>query len=453
MTDATERTRKVVLRTPIPGPRSLEVVAREQRHLAPGLQGFALWAGVAMEKGQGSTLTDVDGNTYVDLIGGIGVNALGHCHPRYVAAIQEQASRLTVGSFTSQPRAELVNEVCEMAPAGLDRLQLYSSGAEAVESALRLARCSTGRQDVVGFWGGFHGKTAGAAALMGSPSRHGLGPFPPGTTLVPYADCYRCPLGLSVESCGLACADLARKAMKVQPSGPVAAVIMEPMQGTAGNVIPPPEFVSAMAEAAREIGALFIADEMITGFGRTGRPWGVDHSGARPDIVTLGKAFGSGFPISGVLTREDIAQAKPWSLPSGSSSSYGGNPLASAAALASVKTIREEKLWLSAERVGAAMLAELRRMQERHPFVGEVRGAGLFLAIELVKDRRTKEPLDGALMKQVYADCVQHGLLAMTYTPHVRLQPALTIDEDTALEGLAVLDGVFRRLEAGGRWR
>ena len=169
--------------------------------------------------------------------------------------------------------------------------------------------------------------------------------------------------------------------------------------------------------------------------------------------MTLGKAFGSGFPISGVLTRTDIAQAKPWSLPSGSSSSYGGNPLASAAALASVKTIREEKLWLNAERVGAAMLAELRRMQERHPFVGEVRGAGLFLAIELVKDRKTKEPLDGALMKQVYADCVQHGLLAMTYTPHVRLQPALTIDEDTALEGLAVLDGVFRRLDAGGRWR
>jgi 4-aminobutyrate aminotransferase / (S)-3-amino-2-methylpropionate transaminase / 5-aminovalerate transaminase len=439
--------------TPIPGPRSREVVEREGRHLAPGLQGFALWAGVAMDRGQGSTLTDVDGNTYVDLIGGIGVNALGHCHPRYVAAIQAQAAQLTVGSFTSKPRAELVNEVCDLAPAGLDRLQLYSSGAEAVESALRLARCATGRQDVVGFWGGFHGKTAGAAALMGSTARHGLGPFPAGTTLIPYADCYRCPLGLSEDTCGIACAEYARKAMKAQPSGLVAAVIMEPMQGTAGNVIPPPAFVSAMADAAREIGALFIADEMITGFGRTGRPWGVDHSGAQPDIVTLGKGFGSGFPISGVLTRSDVSQAKPWSNPSGASSSYGGNPLAAAAALASVKTIREEKLWQNAEQVGGAMLAELRRMQERHPFVGDVRAAGLFLAIELVKDRETKEPLDGALMKQVYADCVQHGLLAMTYTPHVRLQPALTIDVDTALEGLAVLDGVFRRLAEGGRWR
>src|SRR5919204_2718650 len=246
--------KKASIRTPIPGPRSREVVAKEQRHLAPGLQGFALWAGLAMDHGEGSTLTDVDGNTYVDLIGGIGVNALGHCHPRYVAALTAQAQRLTVGSFTSQPRAELVNAVCELAPAGLDRLQLYSSGAEAVESALRLARCATGRQETVGFWGGFHGKTAGAMALMGSTARHGLGPLPAGTTLIPYADCYRCPLGLELRSCGLACADFARKAMKAQPAGPVAAVIMEPMQGTAGNIIPPAGFAPAIAAAAKEMG-------------------------------------------------------------------------------------------------------------------------------------------------------------------------------------------------------
>ncbi len=206
------RTPKIQIRTTIPGPRSQEVVAQEQRHLAPGLQGFALWAGVAMDHGEGSILTDVDGNRYVDLIGGIGVNALGHCHPRYVAALTDQTRKLTVGSFTSQPRADLVNAVCSLAPAGLDRLQLYSSGAEAVESALRLARCATGRQDVVGFWGGFHGKTAGAAALMGSPSRNGLGPFPAGSTVVPYADCYRCPFNLSYATCGMACAEFARKA-------------------------------------------------------------------------------------------------------------------------------------------------------------------------------------------------------------------------------------------------
>jgi len=445
--------KKAKILTPIPGPRSREIVAAEQRHLAPGLQGFALWAGIAMARGEGSTLTDVDGNTFVDLIGGIGVNALGHCHPRYVAALQAQAATLTVGSFTSEPRARLVQEVCELAPAGLDRLQLYSGGAEAVESALRLARQHTGRSEVVGFWGGFHGKTAGAAALLGTPARQGLGPLPAGATLVPYADCYRCPFGLERKSCGLACAEFARQAIRSQPAGPVAAVIAEPMQGTAGNVIPPPEFVAAVAEAAHEVGALFIADEMITGFGRTGRTWGVDHSGARPDVVTLGKGFGSGFPVSGVLTRSEVAQAKPWSNPSGASSSYGGNPLAAAAALASVSTIREERLWENSARVGEAMLSELRRLEERLPFVGEVRGAGLFLGIELVKDRRSREPLDLGVMRGVYAECLRRGLLAMTYTPHVRLQPALTIDLDTALEGISILGEVLSDLAARGGWR
>jgi len=444
---------KVNLKTAVPGPKSKEVVAREGKHLAPGLQGFALWAGVAMDTGSGSTLTDVDGNTFIDLIGGIGVNALGHCHPKYVKALKDQTEKLTVGSFTSAPRAELVNEVCEMAPAGLDRLQLYSGGSEAVESAIRLARCYTGRTEIVGFWGGFHGKTAGAMALMGSEQRYGFGPFPAGTTQIPYADCYRCPFGLTPGNCGTACAEFARKALKAQPAGPVAAVIVEPMQGTAGNVIPPPEWLKAIEEATHEVGALFIADEMICGFGRTGKKWGVDHSGARPDIVTLGKGFGSGFPVSGVLTTSEIAKTEPWSKPSGASSSYGGNPLAAAAALASVKTIKEEKLWENAAAVGAKMLVELQNMKEKYPFVGEVRGAGLFLALEMVKDRKTKEPVEASVMKGVYSDCVKKGLLAMSYSPHIRLQPALTIDADTALEGLAILDAVFAELAQSGRWK
>jgi 4-aminobutyrate aminotransferase-like enzyme len=448
---------QVELKTEIPGPKSRAIVGREQEHLAPGLQGFALWAGVAMAEGRGSTLTDVDGNRYIDLIGGIGVNALGHCHPNYVKALVDQAQKLTVGSLTSEPRAELVHQVCELAPEGpngkLDRLQLYSGGSEAVESALRLARVYTHRTDVVGFWGGFHGKTAGTMSLMGSESKHGFGPFLPGTTLIPYADCYRCPLGLRPESCGLACAEFARKALKAQTSGPVAAVIAEPMQGTAGNVIPPKEFLPAIADAAHEVGALFIADEMITGFGRSGLPWGVDHSGAKPDIVTLGKAFGSGFPISGVLTTTKIANTEPWSKPSGASSSYGGNPLAAAAALASVRTIREERLWENAARVGEVMLAELRRMMERYPFIGDVRGKGLFLSLELVKDRRTKEPVATSVMRQLYTEGVKRGLLAMSYSPHLRLQPALTIDEPTALEGLGILDGLFKGLLQSGHWK
>lgn len=442
----------VRIQTEIPGPKSKEIVAREQRHLAPGLQAFALWAGIAIETGRGSYLTDVDGNTYVDLIGGIGVNALGHCHPNYVRALVDQAQKLTVGSLTSRPRADLVNEVSELAPSGLDRLQLYSGGAEAVESALRLARSYTGRQDIVGFWGAFHGKTAGAMSLMGSEARHGMGPFLAGTTLIPYADCYRCPFGLNYPSCGVACADFARKAIKAQSTGPVAAVIIEPMQGTAGNIIPPPEFLPAIADATREAGALLIADEMITGFGRTGKVWGVDHTGVKPDIVTLGKGFGSGFPISGVLTRSEISQAKPWSKPSGASSSYGGNPLASAAALASVRTIRDEKLWQNASAVGATMVARLRQMQERYPFIGEVRGSGLLIGIEVVKDRQTREPVESSAMKEVYLNGVKRGLLAMSYSPHIRLQPALTIDEKAASEALEILDEVFNDLLQSGHW-
>jgi 4-aminobutyrate aminotransferase-like enzyme len=279
-----------------------------------------------------------------------------------------------------------------------------------------------------------------------------MGPFLPSTTLIPYADCYRCPFGLSYPSCGIACADFARKAIKAQTTGPVAAVIIEPMQGTAGNIIPPPEFLPAIADAARESGALLIADEMITGFGRTGKVWGVDHTGVKPDIVTLGKGFGSGFPISGVLTRSEISQAKPWSKPSGASSSYGGNPLASAAALASVRTIRDEKLWENASTMGATMLARLRKMQERYPFIGEVRGSGLLIGIEVVKDRTTREPVESSTMKAVYLNGVKRGLLAMSYSPHIRLQPALTIDEKAASEALEILDQVFDDLFQSGLW-
>ena len=443
----------VRLQTDIPGPRSRELVAREQQHLAPGLQSFALWAGVAMDEGHGSHITDVDGNTFIDLIGGIGVNALGHSHPRFVAAMQAQVARLSVGSFTSEPRTELVEEIAAIAPNGLDRLQLYSGGAEAVESALRLAKCATKRQEVVGFWGGFHGKTAGAMALMGSDARHGLGPFPVGTTQIPYADCYRCPMGLQYGSCGIACGEFARKAIKAQPMGPVAAVIVEPMQGTAGNVVPPREFLPIIAEAAHEAGALFIADEMITGMGRTGTLWGIDHTDVPPDIVTLGKAFGGGYPVSGVLTSTAIASSEPWAKPSGASSSYGGNALAAAASLAAVRTIREEHLVENSARVGAHMLHRLREMQERYPFIGDVRGAGLFLGIDIVRDRQTREPVPASVMRRVFEMGVRRGLLAMSYTSRIRLQPALTITKAEADEGLGLLDEVFAEFEKSGAWR
>jgi len=426
------------IRTPIPGPKSKELVAREQEHLAPGLQGFALSSGIAVERAQGSVIEDVDGNRFVDLIGGIGVNSLGHCHPAYKEALHAQIEKATVGSFTTAPRAELIGEVAKLTPTGVDRVQLYSSGAEAVESAFRLAKNHTGKHEVVGFWGGFHGKTMGTLAVNGSGNQRTYGPVPPGH-LLPFANCYRCPLELTYPSCGVACADLARDQLRHQSTAQVAAVILEPMQGTAGNVIPPPEFMQRAQEIAREFGALFISDEMITGFGRTGRWFACERSGVTPDLITLGKGFGSGFPISGVVGKKEVVQAKPWANPSGSSSSYGGNPLAAAAALASLKTLQSENVLENVRSVGAAMLAELQTWPERLRWVGDVRGEGLFLGVELVADLKTKEPLPKKICEEIFQEGLRRGLLAMSYTHAIRLQPALTIEKDLGLTGLALL--------------
>jgi 4-aminobutyrate aminotransferase-like enzyme len=443
----------VHLRTAIPGPLSRALRSREDAHIAPGLQGYALMSGIAVDHAKGSAVTDVDGNTFLDFIGGIGVNALGHAHPRVVAAVQRQVARAHVGSFTSQARVDLVERLAEHAPApGLHRVQLYSGGAEAVESALRLAKSHTKKHEFVSFWGGFHGKTMGALALMGSSYKAGLGPMVPGNHLVPYADCYRCPLKSSYPECGLGCVEVGRKHLKMAGTDAIAAFVVEPMQGTAGNVVPPDDFLPAVQAVAREFDALLIADEMITGFGRTGRYWGVDHSGTAPDVVTIGKAFGGGFPLSGLLTSDAIACAEPWSRPSGSSSSYGGNPLGAAAGAAAVRAIDDERLVDNARAVGAAMLAALRPFVDRYPFVGEVRGRGLFIGIDLVRDKRTKEPLSARATRRLFDECLRRGLLTMAYSARLRLQPALTIDEATALSGIGILAEAFDAIEHDGTW-
>ena len=349
---------------------------------------------------------------------------------------------------------DLLEQFAEHPPApGLHRLQLYSGGAEAVESALRLAKARTGKYEAVSCWGGFHGKTMGALSLMGSTFKHGLGPMVPGSHLVPYADCYRCPIGATYPSCGIGCVELGRKSLKQQSAGAIAAVIVEPMQGTAGNVVPPPEFLPAMRSLADEHGALLIVDEMITGLGRTGTWWGLDHTGVVPDIVTIGKAIGGGYPLSALATTDELATTKPWANPSGSSSSYGGNPLAAAAGAVTLRIIEREGLVERSKTVGAAMLRELETWIDRYPFVGTVRGLGMFLAIELVSNKQTRTPLTRAITERIFLRCVQRGLLAMTYAASIRLQPPLTTPEATALAGLAILREVLDEVAAEGWWR
>ena len=440
--------------TEVPGPNSRALREREDAHVAPGLQGYAVMAGIVVEEGRGSAVTDVDGNTYLDFIGGINVNALGHSHPKYVEAVREQVGKISVGSFTSRARVELGERLAASPPApGVHRLQLYSGGAEAVESALRLAKCHTGKYEFVSYWGGFHGKTMGALSLMGSTFKDKLGPMVPGAHQIPYADCYRCPVGLTYPSCGIACAEIGRKQVKIAGAGSIAAIIVEPMQGTAGNVIPPKEFLPAVRSLADELGALLITDEMITGLGRTGRRWGTDHTGVRPDVVTIGKAFGGGFPLSGLLTTDAIAEAKPWGNPSGSSSSYGGNPLGAAAGAAALRIIDEEKLADNARAVGEVLRRALEDFVDRYPFVGFVDGLGLLLRMELVKDKKTKEPLPRRVTARIFAEAVRRGLLTMAYAASFRIQPALTIDEATAKNGVAILREVFDLVERERLWQ
>jgi 4-aminobutyrate aminotransferase / (S)-3-amino-2-methylpropionate transaminase / 5-aminovalerate transaminase len=422
------------------GPRSKEIVAREQRHIAPGLQSFALYSGLAMARGQGSTLIDEDGNEYIDFIAGIAVGSVGHCHPHYVEALKRQVEKLSFGSFTTETRARFLEVLATITPEGLTRIQLFSGGAEAVEAGLRLARAATGKQEVIGFWGGFHGKTGGVLGLLGSDFKHHLGPFLPGQYLTPYADCYRCPLRLRYPECGIACAEYIRDVIRYQTAGEIAAIIVEPIQGTAGNIIPPEGFLRAVAAIAKEHGALLLCDEMITGFGRTGAMWGAERDGIVPDIMTVGKGAGGGFPLAGVISTDALTGRKPWSNPSASSSSYGGNPLAAAAGLAALEIILKEDLVDNAERVGRLMLAQLEVMKERHRCVGEVRGKGLLLGIELVKDRGTRQPLDTEITRALYQECLRRGLVAMSYAPSIRINPPLIIREDQALAGLAILD-------------
>jgi 4-aminobutyrate aminotransferase-like enzyme len=340
-------------------------------------------------------------------------------------------------------RAQFVNLVSDLLPEGITHLQLYSGGAEAVEAAFRLAKSVTKKFEFVGFWGGYHGKTAGVLGLLGGSYRNHQGPFPPGMHLSPYANCYRCPWKLEYPSCGLACAEHLRNVMKNDTQGEVAAVVLEPMQGTAGNVVPPDDFVRAVRDIADEFGALLIADEILTGFGRTGTMWASEQFDLAPDIMTIGKGIGGGFPLSAVASSFERMSARPFGEPSGSSSSYGGNPLAAAAGLGAVEIIIHEKLVENSARLGALMLASLKELQQKYRFIGDVRGRGLMIGVEMVADRATKEPLDQTITRALFHEALNRGLVTMSYSHVIRINPPLVLNEEEAMCGIDILDQSF----------
>lgn len=434
-------------------PLSVPVCAEEKQYMAPGLQEVAQLSGLVIREGKGCRLIDLEGRSYLDFMAGIAVCSLGHSHPAFIEGIERQLKLVTAGSFTTEIRVALLRLIASLTPGDLKRIQLYSGGAEAVEAAIRLAKSYTKKFEILGFWGGFHGKTGGVLGLIGDPFKKQWGPLPSGLHLAPYADCYRCPFRMTYPGCGLYCLDFTRKIIEKNTAGSLAAIIVEPMQGTAGNIIPPPGYLSGLFSIARENDALLIADEMITGFGRTGLMFGCEHTDVVPDIITIGKGMGNGFPVSGLISTEEISRSHPFSKPSSSSSSYGGNPLACSACQATISTICDASLVENSRSIGAYLVQELRGMQEKYEFIGDVRGSGLLIGLELVKSRKTKEPLSGDVTRQLFLQTLKRGLVSMNYKAAFRINPPLILTREEAERGLEILDDAFAYMDRHLPWR
>jgi 4-aminobutyrate aminotransferase len=390
---------------------------------------------IVVVRAQGRTLTGDDGRTYLDAFSGISVVNAGHNHPRIVAAARAQMEQL-VHCCSYVYHVPVVGELAEklagLTPgAGAKKSFFGNSGAEANEAALRLAKQATGRREVVALTYGFHGRTLATLSITGNSGRkRNNGPYTSGVAFAPAPYCYRCPLGLTYPSCDVACAQALKDVVRLQSAGDVAAFVVEPILGEGGIITPPPEYLTVAARIFHEQGTLVIADEVQTGFGRTGKMFAVEHSpDAVPDILTMAKGIASGFPLGALTAREPVADAMK---PGDHLSTFGGNPIACAAALANIAVIEEEGLVANASRQGEELLRRFQSFRENCRLVGDVRGRGLMLGIELVRDRSTKEPAPNEA-KAVRAALRERGILVGVgglAGNVVRLQPPLSITAD-----------------------
>ena len=380
------RNRIISIRTGIPGPRSRAILERKERVVANPL---SVYLPIVVAEARGATLTDVDGNVFIDFTGGVGCLNVGHAAPRVVAAAREQLARFTHTDFTVLPYESyirLAERLVALVPiSGHVRAAFFNSGAEAVENAVKISRAYTGRPAVIAFDSGFHGRTLMAMSLTSKthPYKAGFGPFAPEVYRVPFANPYRGP-GAKAALAELESAFITRIAAEH-----VAAVVFEPVQGEGGFVVPPAEFVHGLRRICDENGIVMVADEVQTGFGRTGRLFAMEHFGVEPDLVTVAKSIAGGLPLSGVLGRAEIMNAP---VDSGIGGTFVGNPVACAAGLAVLDTIEEDGLLERAEVVGAEIRGRMERWRDRFEEIGDVRGLGAMLALEMVADRETKEP-------------------------------------------------------------
>jgi len=432
--------RKVV--TEIPGPRSREWFERRAASIP---QGVANIHPIVTARASGAIIEDVDGNRLIDLATGIAVLNVGHTSPEVVRAAQRQLELDTHTCFhvtANEPYIELAERLNALAPGEFAKKTMFAnSGAEAVENAVKIARRATGRDAIVTFDHAFHGRTLLAMSLTAKvmPYKQGMGPFAPEIYRLPFAYPYRWPSGPE-HATDEALAYARDEMHKHIGEENIAAVIVEPIQGEGGFVVPAPGFLAGLAGFCSEHGILFIADEIQSGMGRAGRWFAIEDEGVVPDIVTSAKSLGGGLPISAVTGRTEVMDSVHVG---GLGGTYGGNPVAAAAALAVLDQIEREGLLERSRELGERMRVRLFEMQGRHDVIGEVRGRGLMNAIELVSDRATKEPLDGATGTNIVRRCLEQGVVILkagTYDNVIRLLPPLTIDEGLLDEGVDVLD-------------
>ena len=435
---------------PVPGPLAQAIIERDQAVVSPSYtRGYPLVAA----SGEGSMVEDVDGNRFLDFNAGIAVVATGHCHPRVVEAIRSQAARLIHMSGTDfyyEEMVTLAEKLAEVAPGAVSRrVSFCNSGAEAIEGSIKLARYATGRDKIIAFLGSFHGRTLGALSLTARKAvqRKGFGPLLPGVVHAPYPYCYRCPFDKQPESCAVECvAHIENTLLKtISPAQETAAIVVEPVQGEGGYIVPPKKFFDELARVAEQNGILLIFDEVQSGVGRTGKMWASEHFDVIPDIFAVAKGIASGLPLGATVARADLMT---WP-PGAHASTFGGNPVACAAALVTLALL-EEELLENATRMGAYLMDRMRDWPKRFPSVGEVRGLGLMIGIELVRDQKTKEKAP-ELRDHVVARAFEHGLLVLGAGDNVvRLSPPLVITRDQCDFAIETLEECLREATQHG---
>ena len=432
--------------TALPGPRAQVIIERDKAVLSPSYtRSYPLVA----SRGEGAIVEDVDGNRFLDFNAGIAVVATGHCHPRVVQAIQRQSERLIHMSGTDfyyENMVRLAEKLASIAPGGVQRRVYFgNSGTEAVEAALKMARYYTRRDKFIAFFGGFHGRTMGALSLTGSKSvqRKGFGPLVPGVTHVPYPYCYRCAYGKAPDTCAVECVKFIEDQVlkTILPAEEAGAIVLEPVQGEGGYVVPPKKFFDELQRLAQQHGILLIFDEVQCGMGRTGKMFAADHFGAVPDITTLAKGIASGLPLGATVARAEIMN---WP-PGAHASTFGGNPVAVEASLATIELL-EQELIDNAATIGAHIMSRLRDWPRRFRHVGDVRGLGLMIGIEFVMDQETRERAP-ELRNRVERMAFERGLLVLGAGQNsIRLSPPLVVTRDQADFAVDTLEECLRAL-------